>query len=893
MDPSRWKQIEELYHAALECEPDERAAFLARAHPGLRREVESLLAQESSATPLDQPAWEGAASLLGSTVAALPAGTQLGPYKIQGPLGAGGMGEVFRAVDTRLGRAVAIKTSQAQFSERFEREARAISALNHPNICTLYDVGPNYLVMELVEGETLAARLKRGKLAVADTLKYGAQIADALAAAHAKGIVHRDLKPGNIMVTKTGVKVLDFGLAKSAEDATLTATRAVMGTPAYMAPEQQDGKECDARADIYAFGLMLSEMITGKRSQPPAATDIPPDLLRLMQACSAPDPDDRIQSARDVKTVLTWVAMPQPFTAPRPKRTWILYAGVAVGIAVGTAATLWISNRGSGVPFLDTDTSLINLASYTGTERSGAISPDGKFFAFVSERGGLRDIWVRQVSGGDPVQITRDGGTKLDLVYAPDGESIYYSSSANPRTIWRIGVLGGTARKILEDARYPAPSPDGKSLAFVKSSANIGIANTDGTGTRLIASVLAAQSLQWSPDGRRLAYTAGSLFDPYQVHIIDADGNNHKQLTSYRSGFVNCIAWLRDSRHVVYGFNPAPGPDAADLFSVSTDGRENSRLSLLPQGAFQACSISADGKRLLGSIENTDAEIWKAPLDGDPVANGKAAVRFLDRAWQPMWAQIPRVGMLLFNSPATGTRNLWISPLAGGGTPRQITFLPTSRISHSALSPDGSRVAYVSTESGGGQIWAMNSDGSGAQRLTNSGATNFWPFWSPDGKWIGFTSIGPAPVDIWKVPASGGAPVQITHRNGFRGDWSPDGSRIAYDRQALQGNPGERGQAPVGIEIAAASTSKVLTEVEAPTLMSPVWSPDGKRLSATSGNSVWIIDPETGQRRLAVQFPANFFLIFRAAWTPDGKSVIVNRQERTSRIVLLENLRLP
>jgi len=275
------------------------------------------------------------------------------------------------------------------------------------------------------------------------------------------------------------------------------------------------------------------------------------------------------------------------------------------------------------------------------------------------------------------------------------------------------------------------------------------------------------------------------------------------------------------------------------------------------------------------------------------VANGKAAVRFLDRAWQPMWAQIPRVGMLLFNSPATGTRNLWISPLAGGGTPRQITFLPTSRISHSALSPDGSRVAYVSTESGGGQIWAMNSDGSGAQRLTNSGATNFWPFWSPDGKWIGFTSIGPAPVDIWKVPASGGPPVQITHRNGFRGDWSPDGSRIAYDRQALQGNPGERGQAPVAIEIADASTSKVLTEVEAPTLISPVWSPDGKRLSATSGNSVWIIDPETGQRRLAVQFPANFFLIFRAAWTPDGKSVIVNRQERTSRIVLLENLRLP
>src|SRR5450631_2597483 len=215
MDPSRWQQIEELYHAVQECEPSGRAALLALADPELRREVESLLAQNSGATPIDHPAWEGAASLLGSTVATLTPGTQLGPYKIEGPLGSGGMGEVFRAIDTRLGRAVASKTSQEQFSERFNREARAISSLNHPNICTLHDVGPNYLVMELCEGETLAVRLKRGKLSIQNTLRYGAQIADALAAAHAKGITHRDLKPGNIMISKTGVKVLDFGLAKS------------------------------------------------------------------------------------------------------------------------------------------------------------------------------------------------------------------------------------------------------------------------------------------------------------------------------------------------------------------------------------------------------------------------------------------------------------------------------------------------------------------------------------------------------------------------------------------------------------------------------------------------------------------------------------------------------
>src|SRR5450631_2021424 len=238
MDPSRWQQIEELYHAALEREPGERAALLARADPDLRREVESLLAQQSGAAPLDHPAWEGAASLLGSTVAVLTPGTQLGPYKIEGPLAAGGMGEVFRGVDTRLGRPVAVKTSREQFSARFDREARAISSLNHPHICTLYDVGPNYLVMELCDGETLAARLKRGPLAVKTALLYASQIAAALAEAHGKGIVHRDLKPGNIMIAKSGVKVLDFGLAKSGTDETATASHLVMGTPGYIAPEQ-------------------------------------------------------------------------------------------------------------------------------------------------------------------------------------------------------------------------------------------------------------------------------------------------------------------------------------------------------------------------------------------------------------------------------------------------------------------------------------------------------------------------------------------------------------------------------------------------------------------------------------------------------------------------------
>jgi len=350
MTPSRWQQIEELYHAALECAPDDRTALLARADPDLRGEVESLLAQ--GATPLDHPAWEGASSLLGSTVAVLTPGTQLGPYKIEGPLAAGGMGEVFRGVDTRLGRPVAVKTSHQKFSARFDREARAISSLNHPHICTLYDVGPNYLVMELCEGETLAARLKRGKLSIQETLRYGEQIADALAAAHAKGITHRDLKPGNIMLGRAGIKVLDFGLAKSPQDLTLTATRMVMGTPAYMSPEQREGKECDARTDIYALGLILYEMATGKRSeqgQTPVLDQLPERLTHVIERCLEQDPVERWQTASDVRKELLWAATSTPPLegAAKPggsRRPWLAWSVAAI-LALGLSSVAFLHFR--------------------------------------------------------------------------------------------------------------------------------------------------------------------------------------------------------------------------------------------------------------------------------------------------------------------------------------------------------------------------------------------------------------------------------------------------------------------------------------------------------------------------------------------------------------------
>ena len=342
MDPDRWQRIEKLYHSALELQPGQRSPFLAEAcrdDDALLGEVESLLRQRGSTDGLiDASAWRAAADHLDTRTVITP-GTRLGPYEILGPLGAGGMGTVYRALDTRLDRHVAIKISAQQFSGRFEREARAVAALNHPNICTLHDIGPNFLVMELVEGETLAARLTKGPLPLESMLRYGKQIAEALEAAHERKIIHRDLKPGNIMLTKAGLKVLDFGLAKFTDEAKAgeeqTASHAVMGTAAYMAPEQALGKELDQRADLFSFGVVLYEMATGQRpfkgdssigtidailhQTPPPVSKlnpaIPVGLAQIIGKALEKDRDVRYQSASEMLADLDQAAH-DPYFAP-------------------------------------------------------------------------------------------------------------------------------------------------------------------------------------------------------------------------------------------------------------------------------------------------------------------------------------------------------------------------------------------------------------------------------------------------------------------------------------------------------------------------------------------------------------------------------------------------
>src|SRR5579862_2545024 len=324
MTPERFQQIAELYHAARAKTPDECAALLAQTDPELRSEIESLLAQPDSFRFLDGAAVENAPELTDSNVTSFLDDGQFGPYRIESKLGEGGMGEVYRAVDTRLGRSVAIKTAHERFSARFEREARAISSLNHPNICTLYDVGRNYIVMELVVGETIAAHLKKGPLPLKAALLYASQIAAALAEAHGQGVIHRDLKPGNIMIAKSGVKVLDFGLAKSGTDETVTDSHMVMGTPAYMSPEQREAKPADARSDIYSFGCVLYEMVIGARASGQRRRIASRKIERIVSRCLEDEPARRYQSAVELEREL--------LAAARGMALWKPGAAVAAAV---------------------------------------------------------------------------------------------------------------------------------------------------------------------------------------------------------------------------------------------------------------------------------------------------------------------------------------------------------------------------------------------------------------------------------------------------------------------------------------------------------------------------------------------------------------------------------
>jgi eukaryotic-like serine/threonine-protein kinase len=475
MTAERWRRVEAIYHAASETPSGERGGFLIEACAGdadLRHEVEELLDQgEAAVSILDHPAQQLLDQL------ELQDGQTLGPYRIVGLIGSGGMGRVYRAVDLRLGRSVAIKVSRAGFTGRFRREARAVAALNHPHICTLYDLGPNYLVMEYVEGAAL-----KGPMPLPQALKVAIAIADALDAAHRRGVIHRDLKPANILLTESGPKLLDFGLAKfdPAPDAEVpcsttwasTTQANIAGTMQYMSPEQLQGRGADARSDIFAFGLVFFEMLTGRpafEADNPASLIaailtarpevrrfvplLPAEVEQVLERALAKDPENRWQTARDLKAALEFIAAgtpaaPPAAALPRANRIpWILAS--FFGLAALTLALLqWGPYQQDGNPvfakaavsdapqltLLDRSGRLLGAVGAPADYSNPAMAPDGMRVAVsIRDATGKRDIWVFDLVKGNQTRLTSDPADETNPVWSPDGSEIAYCSDRQGR----------------------------------------------------------------------------------------------------------------------------------------------------------------------------------------------------------------------------------------------------------------------------------------------------------------------------------------------------------------------------------------------------------------------------------------------------------------------------
>ncbi len=750
----------------------------------------------------------------------LAQGTRLGPYEIVARLGAGGMGEVYRARDTRLDRSVAIKVlpsdlaNDAQLKLRFEREAKAISQLNHPHICTLFDVGDGYLVMELLEGETLAARVARGPMPIADVLRYGAQIADALHRAHRAGIVHRDLKPANIMITRAGAKLLDFGLAKPAgiqisADATtmqaapLTEKGAIVGTFQYMAPEQLEGLDADARTDIFALGAVLYEMATGKRafegstktsiiaaivtSQPPPITSlqplVPAGFEHVVQQCLEKDPEDRWQSAHDVANQLRWLvssssviraAAPETVTqSRRMKKRAGFIAAVAAAATAGGLVSNYALHRSTAVP-------RVSYFSASGTDIMPAASPDGKSIAFVSARDGRARIWIKQIDGGGEVAITE--GPDFAPVYSPDGSTILFARGTPANALFRVPAVGGTAQKVVSQASEGSWSPDGKRIAFTRYIAGRGtfrfevcLADVSGENEKVLYTSLglAAASPRFSPNGRTLAVslTPGTANVSGAIALIDLQKGSSR--TIELTGSASSVVWLSDDE-IVYGHLGSVTGNAQNTAGeivrrkLSSD-RERVLLSLPTLGPIMD-RVGANG--LIVEMPNLRQNIREIPLKGNGPSKWRTRSNSIDR--QP--AVSPDGEWIVYSSDRGGNLDIWAVSRKTGETHR-LTDDPKQDWDPQ-FTPDGKHLLWSSNRSGHFEIWMANADGSYPKQISNDGYDAENPTQARDGS-IYYSSVNPAKVGIWQLRLDGTS-RQLVKGNVFQPEVSPDGEYVAY-----------------------------------------------------------------------------------------------------------------
>ena len=749
----------------------------------------------------------------------ISAGAKLGPYEIVSAIGKGGMGEVWKARDTRLDRTVAIKTSAATFSERFEREARAVAALNHPHICTLYDVGPDYIVMEYVEGSEI-----KGPLPLDQALKYAIQLTSALEAAHRKGITHRDLKPANILVTKAGVKVLDFGLAKIEErpetkktDETLTRAltqeNSIVGTLQYMAPEQLQGKVTDARADIYSFGCVLYEMLTGRRAfdgsntasvtaailerpAPRVAGIAPAGLDWALQLCLAKDPDERWQSARDVRAALEWVTHAEAEVErarPSPRATGLLWTTAGVLALVAAAfGFLYFRQKPPDAPVVRFTVSPPETAHFTfgpeeGPEGFPALSPDGHRLVFGARQAGRsRSLWLRSLDASAPLLLNGTEGGSLPF-WSADGHFIGFGANGKLK---KMDLSGGPAVSLADAPSFRGASwsPQGVILfAPARTGALLVIPAAGGvpTPSTVLDPSRKEQSHRWPwflPDGRHFLYSAVSsdgevVTSDSTIYAGSVDSRERRIVAQASSNAVYAagyLLFLRENTLMAQPFDAkrlATTGEAVVVAEQVADSPESGR------GFFSA--IGSDMLAFQSGLQSAWTLAW------------------LDRAGKRV-AVMPDPGMLIGASlspdgkratvsvydRAAHNNDIWIYDLTRNVRSR-FTFGSANEFA-GVWSPDGTSIVFNSSGSGHLDLYRKSASGMGAEELLYADELSKAPTsWSPDGKLVMYNSFGDPKTraDIWVLPFQGEpkpVPFLKTSFNEYDGRFSPDGKWVAY-----------------------------------------------------------------------------------------------------------------
>jgi Tol biopolymer transport system component len=857
----RWERVRTLLEHVVDHPIDDRVRYLAEAcrdDPDLRVEVESLLrAREAVGTFLEPT--PASSSSIGhdaeqDRAPALESGTRVGAFEILSTLGAGGMGEVYCARDTRLDRRVAIKILRVDLArdrschERFEREALAISRLAHPHICVLYDVGRatvagverQYLVMELLDGETLAERVTRGALPLDRVVSCAIQIAEALAVTHARGIIHRDLKPANIMISgDDGVKVLDFGLAKLMEvdgssrasavadrgDVVMSEFGRIEGTAAYMSPEQATGGHVDVRSDIFSFGATLYEMATGTRAfagrssaevvaallqsppKPPTQIvgSIPPALERLIMRCLQREPEQRYQSMIDVKNDLQGIDQACR-TSGAARQTAVrrkIRRGLVAVVVAALAAMAWVYWRGSVLP---PALRLLPVATLAGYEMMPTLSPDGNQVAFAwnGDQGGRNfDLYVSTIGSAGVRRITSDPAHDLNPSWSPDGRQIAFVRHRSADRAGRLYVISpnGEAEQNLSDFGVAVAadfihtalgqiswSPDGRYIAAARAgsgpgeSTGIYLVPTHGGEPRLLTHATAPASHRdpvFSPGGRRLAYfgCSNQWSVACDVMVVDLDGERRAAGEPRRlTSMAIDMSGLAWARG---GKELVYGAGSAPYVHYLW------RVTVDGNRPPERVEVAGDGSRRPATVASRDRVVFeRRTLDADIYRFGPSApVRpTIASTFADFNASFSPDGTHIVHASSRSGRmaDIWVSGADGSG-PQQLTGDMIGFHAAPRWSPNGRAIAFASRGSDGRcDIWTMDADGGHRRQITGGPGEKWYPSWSQDGAWIYFTKDEGAGPNIWRIPAAGGPDVQLTWTGGSTGFESTDGGSLVY-----------------------------------------------------------------------------------------------------------------